>query len=78
MHQTLKIAAPKGVDIFLDSVGGAFHQAVLTNMNYNGRVIQLGNLSRYNSPGNIDMVPANDFVIGLKVYAIHFDSFTGY
>ena len=67
VHQTLKIAAPKGVDIFLDSVGGVMHQTVLNHMNFNGRVIQLGNLAMYDAPGDIEMVPANDLVVGLKV-----------
>ena len=67
VHQTLKIAAPKGVDIFLDSVGGAMHQTVLNHMNFNGRVVQLGNLAMYDAPGDIEMVPANDLVVGLKV-----------
>ena len=68
VHQTLKIAAPKGVDIFLDSVGGVMHQTVLNHMNFNGRVIQLGNLAMYDAPGDIEMVPANDLVVALKVF----------
>jgi len=70
VHQTLKIAAPKGVDIFLDSVGGAMHQTVLNHMNFNGRVVQLGNLAMYDAPGDIEMVPANDLVVGLKSLTI--------
>ena len=50
LNQTLKIAAPKGVDIFIDSVGGEFHQTVMEHMNFCGRVVQLGNLSLYNNP----------------------------
>ena len=36
-------------------------------MNFNGRIVQFGNLSMYNAPGHIEMVPANDLVIALKV-----------
>ena len=69
--QTLKIAAPKGVDIFVDSVGGKMHQTVLGHMNFCGRVIQLGNLSMYNNPKQIpESVPSNDLEIALKALTI--------
>ena len=75
LHQTLKIAAPKGVDIFVDSVGGQFHQTVLPHMNYGGRIIQLGNMALYNNPRQIPTVAANDLAIALKVSSfICFDS----
>ena len=67
VKQTLRIAAPKGVDIFIDSVGGIFHAAVMEHMAMNGRVCLLGNLSSYNNPKNVPMVPANDMAIALKV-----------
>ncbi len=67
LRQTLKIAAPKGVDIFVDAVGGSFHQTVFDHMNFCGRIIQLGNLSYYSDPGAISNVPANDMAIALKV-----------
>ena len=70
LHQTLKIAAPKGVDIFIDSVGGSFHQSVLPHMNYGGRIIQLGNLSLYNNPQKVAMIPANDLMVALKELTI--------
>ena len=70
LHQTLKIAAPKGVDIFIDSVGGPFHQSVLPHMNYGGRIIQLGNLALYNTPQQVPMVPANDLAVALKELTI--------
>ena len=68
VKQTLKIAAPKGVDVFIDSVGGIFHAAVMEHMAMNGRVCLLGNLASYNNPKNVPMVPANDMAIALKVY----------
>ena len=70
LHQTLKIAAPKGVDIFIDSVGGQFHQSVLPHMNYGGRIVQLGNLALYNTPQQVPMVPANDLAVALKELTI--------
>jgi len=75
LHQTLKIAAPKGVDIFIDSVGGQFHQTVLNHMNFCGRIIQLGNLALYSDPNQQSMVPANDLAIALKVKSGNFMHF---
>ena len=85
LNQTLKIAAPKGVDIFVDAVGGDFHQTVMSHMNFCGRVVQIGNLSVYNNPKQIpESFPANDLEIALKAltivgfnlyrYAEHFES----
>lgn len=70
VNQTLKIAAPKGVDIFVDAVGGDFNQAVLSHMNFCGRIIQLGNLSKYNNPREVVNYPSNDLVITLKALTI--------
>ncbi len=44
----MKIAAPNGVDVFIDSVGGIFFQHVINRMARNGRICLLGNLARYN------------------------------
>ena len=70
VRQTLKIAAPLGVDIFLDSVGGIFHSTVMEHMAMYGRVCIFGTLSSYNNPKNVPMVPANDMAIALKVTLI--------
>ena len=66
--QTLKIASPNGVDIFIDSVGGIFHRSVIDHMAPNGRVCILGNLSAYNCPRNVSMVQAYDMAVALKVF----------
>ncbi|TRY61724.1 hypothetical protein TCAL_11149 [Tigriopus californicus] len=80
LRSTLKIAAPAGVDIFIDSVGGVFHNVVLESMAQNGRVCILGNLASYNNPKVVPMVPAVDMAIALKELRIfgfnvfrHFD-----
>ena len=67
VRSTLKIAAPRGVDIFLDSVGGIFHSTVLDHMAEGGRVCLYGNLAMYNNPTNVAMVPANDLAVALEV-----------
>lgn len=40
-----------GVDVFLDSIGGALHDAVLSSMNPLGRIVMYGFISGYNSSG---------------------------
>ncbi|CAB4055870.1 DICER1 [Lepeophtheirus salmonis] len=45
VETTLKIGAPYGVDIFIDSVGGAFHSKIIDKMNLRGRICILGSLS---------------------------------
>ena len=67
VRQTLRIAAPSGVDVFLDAVGGVFHSTVVEQMAPGGRVCVLGNLSAYNNPRSVPMVPANDLAVALKV-----------
>eukprot|EP00095_Tigriopus_kingsejongensis_P002438 maker-scaffold380_size190731-snap-gene-0.38 protein:Tk02438 transcript:maker-scaffold380_size190731-snap-gene-0.38-mRNA-1 annotation:"nadp-dependent leukotriene b4 12-hydroxydehydrogenase" len=70
VRSTLKIAAPAGVNIFIDSVGGLFHSAVMEYMAPNGRVCILGNLAAYNNPSNVPMVPSDDLSISLKELSI--------
>ena len=67
VRTTLKIAAPTGVDVFLDAVGGVFHSTVLEFMAPRGRICLLGNLAAYNHPKAVPMVPTHDLSITLKV-----------
>jgi NADPH-dependent curcumin reductase len=45
----LASAAPKGVDIYFDNVGGDILDAVLLHLNMNARVPVCGQISRYNA-----------------------------
>ncbi len=47
----IKKAAPDGVDIYFDNVGGAVLEAALSNMNRFGRIPVCGVLSAYNEAG---------------------------
>jgi len=48
LRHALKAACPKGIDLFFDSVGGEILNAVLTRLNYHGRVVVCGAISQIN------------------------------
>lgn len=70
VNQTLNIAAPNGVDIFWDGVGGNFSATVLPHMAMFGRVIMVGNLASYNHIQNTPAIPAMDLAVALKELTI--------
>jgi NADPH-dependent curcumin reductase CurA len=49
LQKSIQAACPNGVDIYFDNVGGPISDAVLQNMNQNGRVVICGQISLYNS-----------------------------
>ncbi|XP_055523452.1 prostaglandin reductase 1-like [Wyeomyia smithii] len=49
IYVALKKAAPKGIDIYFDNVGGQTSEAVIKLMNLYGRVAVCGTISNYNS-----------------------------
>jgi len=48
LNKELASAAPEGVDIYFDNVGGSTLETVLNHMRKNGRVIMCGSISNYN------------------------------
>lgn len=54
--KAIKEAAPKGVDIYFDNVGGVISDAVLVNINKFGRVPVCGAISLYNNT-EVEMGP---------------------
>jgi len=46
----LDTALPAGADVFLDSVGGTVHEAVVERLAVHGRIIGFGYISAYNAP----------------------------
>jgi len=43
----LKEVAPKGIDVYLDNVGGVVHDAALANLALHGRVVIVGGIALY-------------------------------
>lgn len=50
LSNALKEAAPKGVDIYFENVGGIHLEAALEAMNPLGRIVACGMISQYNNP----------------------------
>jgi len=69
LAQSLKEAAPKGVDCFFDNVGGIFAVTVLAQMNKQGRVCSCGSISGYNALEK-NMIPDFFQLIGGKELVI--------
>jgi NADPH-dependent curcumin reductase CurA len=53
IRQALKDAAPKGIDVYFDNVGGDHLDAALPRMNMLGRIPVCGMVSAYNNFGAI-------------------------
>ena len=52
-------AAPDGVDVFFDNVGGSVHQAVIERLNVGARIALCGVMSQYNPSEKSRAVPYN-------------------
>jgi NADPH-dependent curcumin reductase CurA len=50
--KALRAAAPKGIDVYFENVGGAHLDAALANMNTLGRIAVCGMISGYNTEGS--------------------------
>jgi hypothetical protein len=47
--EQLKLAAPEGIDVYFDNVGGEALEAALTALRLHGRIIACGSISGYNN-----------------------------
>jgi NADPH-dependent curcumin reductase CurA len=79
VHESLREAAPDGIDIYFDNVGGDHLEAAISSLRKHGRIVACGAISRYNdtepSPG-----PRNLFMLFTKrltargfIISDHFD-----
>ncbi len=66
LTQALGQAAPKGVDIYFENVGGAHLEAALHCMNPFGRIIACGMISQYNNPDPVG-VRNLFYVVGKRI-----------
>jgi NADPH-dependent curcumin reductase CurA len=69
VHEALRAAAPDGIDIYFDNVGGDHLEAAIGALRIHGRVAACGSISRYNdveaAPG-----PRNMFMVVTKRLSI--------
>ena len=65
VHAQLKRAAPDGIDVYFDNVGGDHLEAAFSSLRDHGRVAACGQISRYNADGPMPG-PRNMFVIVTK------------
>jgi len=49
IKEAIAQCCPKGVDIYYDNVGGEISDAVITNINFNSRIVLCGQISLYNN-----------------------------
>ncbi|MEU2560250.1 NADP-dependent oxidoreductase [Streptomyces longispororuber] len=49
-HELLAAAAPDGVDVYVDNVGGEQLEAAIDGLRDRGRVVRVGTVAQYNSP----------------------------
>jgi hypothetical protein len=79
VDDALREAAPDGIDLYFDNVGGAHLEAALTALRTYGRVVACGSISRYNDqqrtpgPWNIFLVVTKRLRVQGFIVSDHFD-----
>lgn len=83
-RDALAEAAPEGIDIYFDNVGGEHLEAAIGRMRTNGRVVMCGSISRYNDaepapgPSNLFMVVTKRLRLQGYIISDHFDRFSSF
>jgi len=54
IHEALKEACPKGIDVYFDNVGGEILDAALARLRKHARVVICGAISQYNNKENVE------------------------
>ncbi|PIA19393.1 NAD(P)-binding protein [Coemansia reversa NRRL 1564] len=68
LDAAIKKAAPEGLDVYFDNVGGEFLDAALVNMKPYGRIAECGMISQYNAtPENAHHIKNLMYVVMKKV-----------
>jgi NADPH-dependent curcumin reductase CurA len=79
VHKQLRAAAPDGIDVYFDNVGGDHLEAAIGSLNTYGRVAMCGSISTYNAteavPGPRNMFEIVGRRLSLRGYIIldHYD-----
>ena len=73
LAESLRAACPNGIDVFLDGVGGALHDAAMDNLNVAARVVVYGLISSYGESGRADIGPRH--LMRIIQRRIHIDGF---
>ena len=81
LRQAVEQAAPDGIDIYFDNVGGDQLEAAIGALRTHGRIVACGSISRYNDveassgPRNMFMVVTKRLKIQGYIISDHFDRF---
>lgn len=77
--EQLRAAAPDGVDVYFDNVGGEHLEAAIEAMNLHGRIVVCGMISQYNAteptpaPRNLAQIVAKRFRMEGMLVGDHYD-----
>jgi NADPH-dependent curcumin reductase CurA len=81
VREALAEAAPEGIDVYFDNVGGDHLEAAISALHTHGRVVACGSVSRYNDvelapgPRNMFMVVTKRLRIQGYIISDHYDRF---
>ncbi len=59
---SLQAAAPRGIDVYFDNVGGAMLDCAISNMRQNGRIVISGQVAEYNAASPRGIRHVTDFI----------------
>ncbi|GAA3912783.1 NADP-dependent oxidoreductase [Microbacterium invictum] len=81
VRRSLKAAAPEGIDVYFDNVGGEHLEAALSSLHVGGRVAMCGAISQYNAerpqpgPTNLSLIVTKRLTMRGFIVLDHYDLF---